>query len=222
MAEFEAGRTRTGSVTGKARQPSSLGLMVLWQLVAGPKHVYGMQKLFEQQGKGRVVNLRSRASLYQTIERLMRLGLVAVHETVRSEGYPDRIVYSITDAGREAARSWLREMLATAGGEYPDFIAAVSVLFGLAPEDAREQLEIRVRTLSAELSETVSQLEANPELPRLFLLEEEYRRAVLEAEVAWLNGVIADLRAGRLTWSERWLHEMFVAFHPDASEEDTR
>jgi DNA-binding PadR family transcriptional regulator len=220
MTEFEPERR---PVTGKAPQPSSLGLMVLWQLVAGPKHVYGMQKLFEQQGKGRVVNLRSRASLYQAIERLMRLGLVEVHETVRSEGYPDRIVYAITDAGREAARSWLREMLATAGGEYPDFIAAVSVLFGLAPEDAREQLETRVRTLSAELCETVAQLEGHPDLPRLFLLEEEYRRAVLEAEVAWLDGVIADLRAGRLTWSEQWLHEMFIAFHPtDASEEDTR
>jgi DNA-binding PadR family transcriptional regulator len=194
--------------------------MVLWQLVAGPKHVYGMQKLFEQQGKGRVVNLRSRASLYQTIERLIRLGLVEVHETVRSEGYPDRIVYAITEAGREAARSWLREMLSTAGGEYPDFIAAVSVLFGLSPDDAREQLEVRLRTLSAELAETVAQLEGHPDLPRLFLLEEEYRRAVLEAEAGWLQRVIDDLRAGRLTWSEAWLREMFVAFHPqDANEE---
>jgi hypothetical protein len=29
--------------------------------------------------------------------------------------------------------------------------------------------------------------------PHLFLLEEEYRRAVLAAEVAWLHGVIEDL-----------------------------
>src|SRR6266536_1678083 len=88
----------------KAAQRSSLGLIVLWLLFEGPKHVYRMQKLLEQQGKDRVVNVRSRASLYQTIERLMRLGLVEVQETVRSEGYPDRIVYAITDAGREAAR----------------------------------------------------------------------------------------------------------------------
>jgi hypothetical protein len=43
--------------------------------------VYGIQKQFEQQGKDRVVNVRSRASLYQALERLMRLGLVEVHET---------------------------------------------------------------------------------------------------------------------------------------------
>src|SRR5882762_7472190 len=123
-------------------QRSSLGLIVLWLLFQGPKHVYGMQKLIEEQGKDRVVNVRSRASLYQTLERLIRLGLVEVHETVRSEGYPDRIVYAITDAGREAARDWLREMLRSTSGEFPDFIAAVSILFGLAPDDARAQLEL--------------------------------------------------------------------------------
>jgi DNA-binding PadR family transcriptional regulator len=202
---------------------SSLGLIVLWLLVEGPKHVYRMQKLIEEQGKDRVVNVRSRASIYQTIERLMRLGFVEVQETVRSEGYPDRIVYAITEAGREAAQEWLREMLRSTGGEFPDFIAAVSILFGLAPDDARAQLEARAERLAAELAETEGQLRDYPDLPRLFLLEEEYRRTMLEAELGWLRAVIDDLREGRLTWSEQWLREVFAAFHPaDANEEDTR
>jgi len=206
----------------KAAQRSSLGLIVLWLLFEGPKHVYRMQKLIEQQGKDRVVNVRSRASLYQTIDRLVRLGLVEVQETVRAEGYPDRIVYAITDRGRDAAREWLREMLRTTGGEFPEFITAVSVLFGLAPDDAREQLEIRAEKLAAELAETQSQLDGNPGLPRLFLLEEEYRRAVLEAELAWLRSVIEDLRTGRLTWTEEWLREVAAAFNPpDDTEKET-
>ena len=199
----------------KNAQRSSLGLIVLWMLFEGPKHVYRMQKLIEQQGKDRVVNVRSRASLYQTIERLQRLGLVGVQATVPSEGYPDRIVYAITDAGREAAREWLREMLRSTSGEFPDFIAAVSVLFGLAPEDARAQLELRTEKLAAELAEAEAQLRDHPDLPRLFLLEEEYRRAVLGAELTWLRGVIEDLRAGRLTWSEQWLRELAAHFHPE-------
>jgi len=199
----------------KTAQRSSLGLIVLWLLFEGPKHVYRMQKLIEEQGKDRVVNVRSRASLYQTIERLMRLGLVEVQETVQSVGYPDRIVYALTDAGREAAREWLREMLRSTGGEFPDFIAAVSVLFGLAPEDAQAQLELRAERLAAELADAEAQLAGNPNLPRLFLLEEEYRRAVLDAEVSWLRGVIEDLRAGRLTWSEQWLRELAAHFHPE-------
>ena len=207
------------SRTGARR--SSLGLMVLWQLVAEPMHVYRMQKLFEQQGKDRVVNVRARASLYQTLERLMRLGLVEVHETVRREGYPDRTVYAITDAGREVAREWLREMLSATTGEYPDFIAAVSILFGLAPDDARAQLELRAERLASELAETEVQLAENPQVPRLFLLEEEYRRAVQQAELAWLRDVIADMAAGRLTWSEEWLREIFSAFHPHDDQEDS-
>ena len=56
-------------------------------------------------------------------------------------------MYAITEPGREAAREWLREMLRTTGGEYPEFIAAVSILFCLPPDDARAQLEQRAEAL---------------------------------------------------------------------------
>jgi DNA-binding PadR family transcriptional regulator len=196
-------------------KPSSLGLVVLWLLYQEPLHVYRMQKLIEDQGKARVVNVRTRASLYQAIERLVRLGLVEVAETVRVGGFPDRTVYAITDAGRDAAREWLREMLRTPGGEYPEFIAAVSLLFGLDPDDARAQLELREQRLAAELAETEREMAgAPPGLPRLFLLEEEYRKAVLEAQLAWLRGVIEDIRERRLDWSQEWLREIAAAFIP--------
>jgi DNA-binding PadR family transcriptional regulator len=205
----------------KAPQPSSLGLIVLWQLFAEPMHVYRMQKLFEAQGKDRVVNVRSRASLYQTIERLQRLGLVEVAETVRRAGYPDRVVYAITDAGRQVARDWLREMLSDTGGQYPDFIAALSILFGLPVEEARDQLDLRAQRVAEQLADAEQGLnDAPPGLPRLFLLEEEYRTAMLRAELEWLRGVIEDLDDGRITWSEEWLREIAQAFLPTAQEHD--
>jgi DNA-binding PadR family transcriptional regulator len=200
---------------------SPLGLIVLWQLHQRPLHVYGMQKLLEAEGKSRVVNVRSRASLYQALERLVRLGLVEVAETVRVAGYPDRTVYAITDAGREVAREWLREMLRDTGEEFPEFITAVSLLFALAPGDAREQLEQRERRLAAELTETEAALAGSPPgLPRLFLLEEEYRKAVLDAQLQWLRGVIDDLRHGRLDWSEQWLREIGERFLPQEKDEE--
>jgi len=207
----------------KPIQRSSLGLIVLWLLVEEPMHVYRMQKLIEAFGKDRVVNVRSRASLYQALERLTRHGLVEVRETVRSEGYPDRVVYAITGAGRETAEEWLREMLRTTDGEYPEFVAAVSVLFGLEPDDARAQLEQRAERLAAELAEIEALVAENPALPRLFLLEEEYRRAVVTAELEWVRAVVADLHAGELTWSEEWLRGLQEAFVPpkDAKENTT-
>ena len=200
---------------------SALGLIVLWLLSQKPLHVYGMQKLLEAEGKGRVVNVRSRASLYQALERLMRLGLVEVAETVRIAGYPDRIVYAITDAGREAAREWLRAMLRDTGEEFPEFVAAVSLVFALSPDDAREQLEQRERRLAGELAETEAAMtDVPPGLPRLFVLEEEYRRAMLAAELAWLRGVIDDLREQRLHWTEEWLREIEAAYLPSDTEHD--
>jgi DNA-binding PadR family transcriptional regulator len=206
--------------TTKQPQRSALGLLVLWQLFPEPMHVYRMQKLFEAEGKDRIVNVRSRASLYQTIERLQRNGLVEVAETTHQEGYPDRTVYALTDAGRDAAQEWLRDMLSETGGEYPEFIVALSLLFGLPVEEARAQLELRAERIATQLTETKAALEAAPpELPRLFVLEEEYRAAMLETELTWLRGVIDDLQTGRITWSEESLRQAFEMFLPADGEE---
>lgn len=196
--------------------------MVLWHLVQEPTHVYAMQKQFEATAKDRVVNIRSRASLYQTLERLERHGLVAVADTVRVEGYPDRVIYAITDAGRQVARDWLREMLHTTDGDYPEFLAALSILFGLPPEEARAELELRAARLAAQVAEAQAALTGlPPELPRLFVLEEEYRVTVLSAEVTWLRGVIEDIDAGRLTWSEEWLREVAERFISQNEQEES-
>jgi hypothetical protein len=73
----------------------------------------------------------------------------------------------------------------------------------------------REQRLASELSATEAELAAAPPgLPRLFLLEEEYRRTVLEAQLSWLRSVIDDLRERRLDWSEEWLREIAAAFLP--------
>jgi len=187
-------------------------MLVLWLLWNGPNHVYGLQKQIEDWGKDRVVNVRSRASLYQTLERLVRLGLVKVAKTERREQRPERIVYTLTKAGRETARRWLTEALSSTGEEFPEFIAAVSILAGLEPSEARAAFERRVERLEDELAETERALKHVPGLPRLFLLEEEYRRAMLKAEIRWLKGVVADIEHGDLAWSEEWLEQVAAEF----------
>lgn len=177
-------------------------------------HVYRMQQRIKQWGKDRVVNVRQRANLYQTIDRLQRLGLIEVQATVRGDKYPDRIVYAITDAGRETAREWLRDMLRTAGTDFPSLPAAISVMFMLSPDDVRAQLEQRIDTVAAELAEVEIQLRQYSDLPRLFMLEEEYRRTVLTAEIAWLRSVADDLGSGRLTWNQQWLRDNAAQFTP--------
>ena len=183
-------------------------------------HPYRMQRLIKERGKDAVINVRQRASIYQTIKRLERAGLIAVQGTVRAERRPERTTYALTEAGDEAARTWLREMLSTPGREFPEFPAALAFIPLLAPEDVVRQLEARIAALEAERARAEAELAGSADwLPRLFLLETEYMHAAREAELAWVRAVADDLRAGWLTWNEEWLRTVAASLTaPDATE----
>ncbi len=186
---------------------SPLALTVLALLHYQPLHPYGIQRLIKQWGKDQVVNVGQRAGLYRTIERLHAAGLIAVRETGRDQQYPERTVYEVTDEGRAAARSWLLEMVGTPKQEFPEFPAALSQLLLLdAPEilAALERRRALVATTLRAMDEAAA-AEAGRGLPRITMLEGEFLRAVTAAEAAWLDGVVDDLRAGRLTWSTEQL-----------------
>jgi DNA-binding PadR family transcriptional regulator len=168
-------------------------------------HPYKMQRIIKERNKDQVINVEQRASLYQTINQLLRYGLIAFWETERQEGFPERTVYSLTEEGHHTAVSWMREMLSTPAQEYPEFPAAVSLLPLLTPEDALQQLEIREARLTGRIAGMDEEIRAaSAGLSRLFLLESEYMLTLLEAELKWIRSVIADLRSGRLTWTQDW------------------
>jgi DNA-binding PadR family transcriptional regulator len=189
---------------------SPLALAVLAMLTEAPLHPYRMQQLIKARGKDEVINVSQRNSLYQTIDRLLRGDLIAVRETARDGAFPERTVYEITEAGRNTARLWLREQLAQPAHEFPAFPAALSFLPVLSPEDVCRQLETRVGAVARELSrlDALSEHANAMQMPRLFLLEGEWVRARLAAELDWVRSVVADLKAGTLTWSEAWLEEV--------------
>src|SRR2546423_10953539 len=107
------------------RSPLALAILVL--LHEAPMHPYRMQRLIKDRGKDQVINVEQRASLYQTINQLLRAGLIGFWETSRPEGFPERTLYKLTDKGHQAALDWLRDMLSTPAQEYPEFPAAVSL-----------------------------------------------------------------------------------------------
>lgn len=172
-------------------------------------HPYRMQQLIKERGKDEVINVRQRTSIYQTIERLLRDGLISVRGTLREGGRPDRTVYELTEEGREVSKDWLREMLSTRSQEYPDFPAAISFLTLLTPEDVLRQFEKREVALQEAVQHVDYQLLNYKEnVPRLFMLEVEHSRALLRAELEWLRAVIEDFRTGELFWSENWIREV--------------
>jgi DNA-binding PadR family transcriptional regulator len=189
------------------RPRSPLWLVVLAQLIEGPMHPYRMQVLIKERGKDLIANVAQRNSIYQAIDGLERAGLIAVRETERDPNRPERTIYEITAEGRRTLTTWLHSMLAVPAREFPDFPAALSFVMMIEPSDLRALLETRATAIEARIA--VLETPA-PQIPRLFLLESEYMAAVAQAELAWVRGVIADLRSKRLTWSEAWLRKLLA------------
>jgi DNA-binding PadR family transcriptional regulator len=182
-------------------RPSPSGVTVLALLGAGPLHPYGMQRLIKSWGKDDVVNIGQRANLYKTIRRLHEAGLIAVRQTERAQQYPERTVYELTEEGRRTGLRWLRDMLAAPRSEYPAFPAALSFAMVLGPGELAGELARRLAAVQARLAQLDSQLQDYREtVPRIALIETEYQRAVVHAEVRWLSSVIDDLQSGKLTW----------------------
>jgi len=194
-----------GRMAAAAHRPRSpLWLVILAQLIEAPMHPYRMHVLIKERGKDLIANVTNRNSIHQVIDGLLRQGLIAVHGTERDEKFPERTVYEITAAGKQTLGAWLHTILSTPAREYPDFPAALSFAMMLDPNDLRAQLEKRAAALEQRLAE----LEAPVEIPRLFLLENEYLAAITRAEIAWLHALCADLKSKKLNWTEAWLRRM--------------
>ncbi|MCC7208567.1 MAG: PadR family transcriptional regulator [Anaerolineae bacterium] len=194
---------------------SPLALAILALLYEAPMHPYMMQRLIKGRAKDEVINVERRASLYQTIRQLERAGLIAVKETQREEKRPERTVYALTDAGRDTLVDWMRDGLATPAREFPEFPAMLSFIAALPADEARQQLETRAAALSQQIARIDKALRNAYWVPRVFLLEMEYLRTVLEAELGWVRALVDDMRRGDVTWDP----DMLRTFAPPSSDE---
>ncbi|HEU5003772.1 MAG TPA: PadR family transcriptional regulator [Actinomycetota bacterium] len=198
---------------------SPLAMAALALLCYEPLHPYRMQQLLKQWGKGDVVNVGQRATLYKVIERLDREGLIAVREVLREGQRPERVVYEITAEGRRVVVEWVRAMVASPAPDFPEFPAGMSFVMLLGPDDALAQLECRRADLQAELDRQTEGLRGAVGVPRVALLDSEYQWAVTGTELRWVEGVVDDLRSGRLTWSEDQLRAAARAGEETAGED---
>ncbi len=195
-------KTSDGSARKQVVRSSPLMLMVLVLLAEAPMHPYEMQRLMVWRGKDQVVRVQ-RGSLYPAVERLARAGLIEPLETERAGRRPERTVYQLTDEGRDTAETWLASMIRTVRNEYPEFPAALSFIPMLSATEARDQLQARRITLGKEIAAMralAGEMSDNFQLPRLFVIEDEYKLAMLEAEHSWVGRVLDELASGELYW----------------------
>jgi DNA-binding PadR family transcriptional regulator len=178
----------------------------LWELVVlaflreRPMHPYEMQRLMQERHKLDLLVLK-RGSLYHAIRRLLSEELIESAGVDREGRRPERTTYRITDMGRDELIRWLSQMISTPQPEPSEFMASMSFLVHLSPEDAAARLEERARWLVRQIIELDSALNAaKAHVDRIHLIESEYLQAMRAAELRWVNEAIKELRSGQLAW----------------------
>lgn len=187
------------------RRSNPLALAVLVSLYERPMHPYEIAHTLRSRAKHESVRLNY-GSLYGVVESLERRGLIAAQETTKTGRHPDRTTYAITDAGANEAMTWLAELIAIPQKEYPQFIAGLSFLPALPPEDVTTLLRDRAQAIETRLVLQRGAFAAatGAGLPRLFGLEAQYEITMAEAELSFVRSLLDELESGSLDGLDLW------------------
>lgn len=205
----EYAKRKTAPTESQTKNQPALAALILALLEEHPMHVYGMHKLMLERRLDHLVNIERRNSVQQVLNRLHREGHVETADGKTGR----RIVYRITDTGRALFYDWLRTEISRPRTEYPRFTAAVSLLGLLLPTEAIDLLAARRAELhdaSAHLQEELAQ---GKFLPEVLTLEVDFRLTTTQAEIDWLDRVIARLDSKQLTWEREDLLALSTATH---------
>ncbi|HEY6426919.1 MAG TPA: PadR family transcriptional regulator [Acidimicrobiales bacterium] len=182
-----------------------LALAVLVSLYEKPMHPYEVAQTLRQRAKQESVRLNY-GSLYAVVETLEKNGFVKATGTVREGKRPERTVYAITDDGAREMDDWLTELIGVPTKEYPAFMAGLSFIAALDPDDALSSLRARSDALNVKLAAMRGVMGAAKKagLPRIFELEAEYEEAQLAAELKFVKALVKEMDDGTLEGLDMW------------------
>ena len=189
----------------KRKVEKLLALAVLSYLSQRSMHPYELGRTLREHGDARSIRF-NHGSLYMVFQQLEKAGFVTAQESTRTGQRPERTVYAITDAGRREMRQWLRELIQEPHHEYPHFVAALSLIAALPPDEVVTLLTNRARRVDEQREETrtlIADTLAAGVHP-LFLVEEDYRVALLDAEAAFIQDFIERIIDPQTGWAPLW------------------
>lgn len=177
-----------------------LGLMLLALLHEDDMHAYEMVRLLRGRKADRLVAL-THGTIYHTVARLERQGLIEEIGTDREGNRPERTTYTLTAAGADMLLAWVRR-------ELPAIDRSERFRVALAEAHNLDRAEV-----AALLSERRDALAASLEAHRnardhaiergsypQFLIEVHRETALLSADVAWLDEAVEYIRRPDTVW----------------------
>ena len=202
----------------KRKVSNLLALAVLSYLTQRPMHPYELGRTLRDHGDERSIKF-NHGSLYMVVQQLERAGFITEQETSREGQRPERTVYALTAAGRDELHDWLRELIEVPEHEYPHFVAALSLIAALPPDEVVELLGRRLERLTAQRAEIRGLIDGTlaQGVHPLFLVEEEYRLTLLEAESSFVQRLIGQINDPETGWGRQWSQ-----FHGDPADTHER
>lgn len=177
-----------------------LGVMVLALLREGDMHPYEMMRLMRQRRDERLVTITN-GTLYHTVGRLERAGLLAEVGVDREGNRPERTTYTLTAEGSDAVEEWVRRELPRVDRP-AEFRIALAEAHNLERTEVTDLLRRRRRALTDDLS-NLSEGHAGAQgrgVPEQFLLEVHRTEVLLRTDLAWLDALIERLDAHAFPW----------------------
>jgi DNA-binding PadR family transcriptional regulator len=191
-------------MAAKRKVENLMALAVLATVVQRPMHRYEIASLIRARGKDQDMDVKW-GSLYTVVQNLAKHGFLEVVGTSRQGARPERTVYRITEAGRQEMLDWTRELVSTPEPEHPRFAAGLSVHMVLPPDEVIGLLRARLGALEESIAARREALaEHGADVPRLFLVEDEFMVAMLEAETAWTGAFLEELTSGTFPDLAMW------------------
>jgi DNA-binding PadR family transcriptional regulator len=187
----------------KRKVANLMALAVLATVVQRPMHRYEIASVMRARGKDRDMNIKW-GSLYTVVQNLEKNGYLEPIGVTRQGARPERTMYQITDAGRDELVGWTRELIAKPEAEHTRFVAGLSVVAVLTPRDVADLLRQRVERLTESLDASRRQLEQASDVPRLFLIEDEYQMAMTRAEIDWTRSLLDEISTGTFPHLDVW------------------
>ena len=177
-----------------------LGVMVLALLAEGDMHPYEMIRLMRFRRDDRLVAITN-GTVYHTVARLERAGLLAEVGVDREGNRPERTTYTLTDAGARAVREWVWRELSHIDRP-AEFRIALAEAHNLERLDVMALLRERRKAVSASLAEHADGRHGAlaKGVPPQYLLELERQETMLTADLHWLDALILRLEREEFPW----------------------
>jgi len=193
-----------------------LGVMILALLREDDMHPYEMIRLMRHRHDDRIVSVTN-GTIYHTVARLEKSGLLAEVGVDRDGNRPERTTYTLTDDGHDAVAEWVRRELPLL--ERPvEFRVALAEAHNLPREDVVALLSLRLSGLARARDELADGIrgarenvaDAAPVIEQ-YLIEIDRARALLAADHDWLAALLERLAHPDFVWGSHEKTDRYLA-----------